>query len=174
MIFHFSIAAHRPRHVAQVLAEVWGGEALFFPPVSDDAWIVLAGDDRRSAVEVYPIDTVLREAEGDADARGESTGHIGFTAGHAAIATSLSQEEVMAIAAREGWPAKYRKRGNMFGVVELWIEGRQMMELLTPAMQSEYFETMTTSNWRAMLESFGLHHGVGAKASLDNLQQNAH
>ena len=154
MIFHFSIAAHQPRLVATVLAELWGGDALFFPPVSDNGWIVIAGDDRRSAVEVYPIDTVLREAEGDADALGEATGQIGYTATHAAIATSLSQEQVLAIAAREGWPAKYRKRGGMFGVVELWIEGRQMMEILTPEMQKEYRATMSATNWRAMLESF--------------------
>lgn len=154
MIYHFSIAAHRPRHVAGVIAELWGGDALLFPPVSDDGWIVLAGDDRRSAIEVYPIDTVLREAEGDADAYGESTGHVGYTASHAAIATSLTQDAVMAIAAREGWPAKYRMRGGMFGVVELWIEGRQMMELMTPEMQAEYRASMSTANWRAMLDAF--------------------
>lgn len=154
MIFHFSIAAHCPRHVAGVLAELWGGDALLFPPVSDDGWIVLAGDERRSAIEVYPIDVVLRERQGDADAYGESTGQIGFTASHAAIATALSQEQVMAIAAREGWPAKYRKRGGMFGVVEVWIESRQMMEFLTPVMQDEYLASMSTANWRAMLDSF--------------------
>lgn len=154
MIFHFSIAAHQPQRVASVLAELWDGDALFFPPVSDNGWIVIAGDDRRSAVEVYPIDTVLREADGDADALGEASGQIGYTATHGAIATSLSQEQVMAIAAREGWPAKYRKRGGMFGVVELWIEGRQMMEILTPEMQAEYRATMSAGNWRAMLESF--------------------
>jgi hypothetical protein len=154
VIFHFSIAAHRPRHVAGVLAELWGGDALLFPPVSDDGWIVLAGDERRSAIEVYPIDVVLREREGDADAYGESTGQIGFTASHAAVATALSQEQVMAIAEREGWPAKYRKRGGMFGVVEVWIEGRQMMEYLTPVMQDEYLASMSTANWQAMLDSF--------------------
>lgn len=154
MIYHFSIAAHRPRQVAAVLAELWGGDALFFPPVSDDGWIVIADDDRRSAVEVYPIGTVLREAEGDADARAEATGQIGYTATHGAIATGLSQEQVLAIAAREGWPAKYRKRGGMFGVVELWIEGRQMMEILTPEMQDEYRATMSAANWRGMLDAF--------------------
>ena len=154
MIFHFSIAAHAPSQVAAVIAELWAGEALAFPPVSDDGWIVLADDAQRSALEVYPIDTVLREADGDADAIGESTGHVGYTASHAAIATALSQEEVLAIAAREGWPAKYRKRGGMFGVVELWIEGRQMVEILTPEMQVEYRETMSAANWRAALANF--------------------
>ena len=61
---------------------------------------------------------------------------------HFAMATPLTQEQVLAIAAREGWPAKYRKRGGMFGVVEMWIEGRQMMEVLSPQMQAEYLAAM--------------------------------
>jgi hypothetical protein len=153
MLFHVSIAAHAPRHVAEVIAELWGGSAHAFPPVSDDGWIVLAGDARRTAMEVYPIDTVLRQAEGDADAYGERTGQTCFTATHAAIATPLSQAEVMAIAERENWPAKYRFRGGMFGVIEMWIEGRQMMEVLTPEMQAEYLETMSAENWRRVLET---------------------
>jgi hypothetical protein len=153
MLFHMSIAAHDPQHVAGVIAELWGGTALAFPPVSDNGWIVLADDDRRTGMEVYPIGTVLREAEGDADAYGELTEDRGYTATHAAIGTALSREDVMAIAEREGWPAKYRLRGGMFGVVELWIEGRQMIEVLTPEMQTEYQASMSTANWRAMLNS---------------------
>lgn len=148
MLFHVSIAAHQPRKVAEVIAELWGGSAHRFPPVSDDGWIVLAGDERRTAMEIYPVDVVLREAEGDADAYGEATGTVGFTATHAAIATALDQAQVMAIAEREGWPAKYRCRGGMFGVIELWIEGRQMMEVLTPEMQAEYRESMTAEAFR--------------------------
>lgn len=150
MLFHLSIAAHDPRHVAEVIAEIWRGEAYHFPPVTPGSWIAMAGDDRGTAVEVYPIDTVLREEEGDADSFGERTGEARFTATHAALATPLTQDEVMAIAAREGWPAKYRKRGGAFGVIELWIEGRQMMELLTAEMQAEYLAAMAPERYRAM------------------------
>lgn len=150
MLFHLSIAAHDPRHVAEVIAEFWRGEAFPFPSVTPGGWIALAGDDRGTAIEIYPIDTVLREAEGDADSCGERTGQTRFTATHAAIATPLSEAEVMVIAAREGWPAKYRKRGGAFGVIELWIEGRQMVELLTQEMQAEYLATMKADNYRAM------------------------
>ena len=73
-----------------------------------------------------------------------------YSAFHLAVATKLSAEDVIAIAAREGWPAKYRKRGNVFGVIELWIEGRQMMELLTPEMQAEYLAFATPENFRAI------------------------
>jgi hypothetical protein len=85
---------------------------------------------------------VLRESDGDADAWGDLSGSDRFTATHGAIATELDQDRVLAIARREGWPAKYRKRGGLFGVIELWIEGRQMMEVLTPGMQSEYLSAM--------------------------------
>ncbi len=151
MLFHLSIAARDPRRVAGVIAEIWGGAAEPFPPVSDDAWIAIAGDERGTAMEVYPLGTLLREAEGDADATGEASGTDGFTATHAAIATPLAEDAVMAIAKREGWPAKYRKRGGVFGVIELWIEGRQMMEILTPEMQEEYLSAMSIANWRQML-----------------------
>jgi hypothetical protein len=143
MLFHMSIAADDPRHVASVLAELWGGRAVPFPPVSDNGWIALSGDERGTALEVYPQGTVLRESEGDVDAHGEASGTDRFTATHGAIATHLGQDAVLAIAEREGWPAKYRKRGGLFGVVELWIEGRQMIVVLTADMQSEYLAAMT-------------------------------
>ncbi|HEX4023461.1 MAG TPA: hypothetical protein VHX52_01965 [Steroidobacteraceae bacterium] len=146
MLFHLSIAAEDPRHVASVIAELWGGEVAPFPPVSDNGWMALSGDARGTAMEVYPLHTVLRETAGDADAHGEASGSDRFTATHAAIATKLDQDAVLAIARREQWPAKYRKRGGMFGVIELWVEGRQMMEVLTPEMQAEYLSTMSPAN----------------------------
>jgi hypothetical protein len=142
MLFHMSIAADDPKHVAEVIAEFWKGEARPFPPVSDNGWIALARDERGTAIEVYPQGTVLRESDGDVDAHGEASGSDLFTPTHGAIATELDRDRVLAIAAREGWPAKYRKRGGMFGVIELWIEGRQMMEILTPEMQTEYLSAM--------------------------------
>jgi hypothetical protein len=151
MLFHVSIAADEPRRVASVLAEIMGGEALPFPPVSKDGWIVLTDDPFRSGMEVYPLGTLLRESEGDADAYGDPGGVERFTATHAAIGTELGLEDVLTIARREGWPAKYRKRGGIFGVVELWIEGRQMLEILTPDMQEEYRSRVTIEGWKAAL-----------------------
>lgn len=145
MLFHMSIAAEDPQHVASVIAELWRGQARRFPPIVDNSWMALAGDDRGTLVEVYPLGTVLRETDGDADAHGEPSDKGRFSATHGAIATPLDREAVLAIASREGWPAKYRKRGGMFGVIELWIEGHQMMEVLTPEMQAEYLATI---GWR--------------------------
>ena len=138
MIFHLSIDADDPRHVATVLAELFGGEALPFPPVAEGSWLAMAGDERGSGVEVYPRGTGLMIADGDADAYGVPGGSSVHSATHFAMATNLSPAEVIAIAEREGWPAKYRKRGGVFGVIELWVEGWRMVEVLTPEMQQEY------------------------------------
>lgn len=151
MIFHLSIDADDPRHVAGVLAELMGGEAMPFPPVSIGSWMALAGDDRGSSVEVYPRGTQLMIADGDADAVGLPGGMATHSSTHFAMATNLSPEQVYAIAERESWPAKYRKRGGAFGVIEFWIEGRLMVEILTAEMQREYLATATIGNWKAML-----------------------
>lgn len=151
MLFHMSIAASDPKHVAAVIAELWGGEALPFPPISTDGWIALAGDDRGTGLEVYPADIVLAETPGDADAQGVKAASPGLSPTHAAIATAMDREQVLALAKREGWPAKYRMRGEMFGVIEMWIEGRQMLEVLTPEMQAQYVSSMSISNWKRML-----------------------
>ena len=72
-----------------------------------------------------------------------------FNATHYAMATKLGQDEVLAIAAREGWPAKYRKRGDAFGVIEILVEGCQMIEVLTDEMQREYVAASpSTIGWR--------------------------
>ncbi|KHK91862.1 hypothetical protein [Novosphingobium malaysiense] len=150
MLFHVSIDARDPQHVAMVLAELFGGRATPFPPVAEGSWLAHAGDDRNTLVEVYPRGTELVEAPGDADAVG-LPGDAGLSATHFAMATPLDCAAVFAIAAREGWPAKYRKRGGVFGVIEVWIEGERMVEVLTADMQAEYLAAMRLEAWEAML-----------------------
>jgi hypothetical protein len=152
MLFHVSIDAGNPQHVASVIAELWGGEALPFPPVYPGSWAAFAGDDRGTMIEVYPAGVELSPGTGDADAFGAlNPGAPRRTATHVAVATPLSVDAVMAIAAREGWTAKYRKRGDVFGVIEFWIENAMMIEVLTPDMQAEYLGAITIENWRSML-----------------------
>lgn len=154
MIYHLSIAADEPARVARVIAELWRGEVFPFPPIAEGSLCVLAGDARNSMIEIYPRGTELVPAEGDADAVGaHNPASSRRTATHAAIATPLDVDEVLAIGAREGWTAKYRKRGGAFGVVEFWLEDATMLELLTADMQAEYLATMTPEGWRAMLAS---------------------
>ena len=146
------ISARDPQRVAAGLAELWKGVVLPFPPIALGSLIVMAGDDRNSAVEVYPAGTRLHPVDGDADAEGRAGAVEDTTsATHLALASPLSRDEVMALAKREGWLAKYRKRGDMFGVIELWLENTLMVEILTPEMQAEYLQTMTIEGWKQAL-----------------------
>lgn len=152
MIFHLSFAARDPQRAAQVVAELWGGEAFPFPPVARGSWVAISGDERGSTMEVYPFGAELHPVEGDADAVArmvpDAPSHV---ATHAAIATHLSVAEVEALAARHGWQTKYRKRGGVFGVIEFWVENSFLLEVLTPEMQAEYVGFMSPDAWRAML-----------------------
>lgn len=155
MIFHVSIDADNPQHVAEVLAELWGGQATPFPPVIAGSWVAMAGDERNTTIEVYPRGTELVPSEGDADSYGIIGATNRLSATHIAIATRLDMDAVYAIAQREGWPVKYRKRGGVFGVIEFWLEGSRLIEVLTPAMQGEYLGAMTVENWNSLLTAMG-------------------
>jgi hypothetical protein len=162
MLFHVSIEADDPRRVATVLAEIFGGAAAPFPPVAEGSWVALAGDARGTMIEVYPRGTELHIGEGEADAFGIQ-GPRRLNGGvHVAMATELDIEQVFAIAGREHWPVKYCKRGGKFGVIELWVEGCQMVEVLTPEMQREYLASITIENWNRMLAA-----GPGAAVLAD-------
>lgn len=64
MIFHVSIPADNPQRVAEVIAEIWGGEAFRFPPWPG-AYVAIAGDDRGTTCEVYPRGQTMAMGEGD-------------------------------------------------------------------------------------------------------------
>lgn len=152
MIHHLSFAAREPQRVAEAIAALWGGEAFPFPPVAQGSWVAIAGDDRGTTIEVYPAGAELHPAEGDADSFAvmspEPARHV---ATHAAIASPLAAEQIFALAEREGWLAKYRKRGGIFGVIEFWVENLFLLEVLTPEMQAEYTGFMSPDAWRALL-----------------------
>lgn len=149
MIFHLSIEADNAKRTAEVLAELWGGTALPFPPVGVGSWMAVHGDDNGTMVEVYPRGTMMQPTDDHAvgvllQPRRESATHF-------AMSTDLGIEAVYAIAEREGWPAKYCRRAGKFGVIEVWIDGCNLIEVLTPEMQREYLDFVTVANWTAML-----------------------
>jgi hypothetical protein len=73
-----------------------------------------------------------------------------YSAFHIAVASRLTPDEVYAIGEREGWRAVRCTRGqNFFDVMELWIEGTTMIEVLTDEMQKQYLAFATPANFRA-------------------------
>lgn len=154
MLFHISAAAGRPKQAARLIAEIWGGRAYPFPPVAEGSWIAMAGDDRGSAIEIYPLGTELHEGPGESAVR-PLTGQVARNGPfHVAIATQLEVEEVKAIAKRFGAPAKVCDRGP-FHVIELWVEGHFMIEVLTPRMQAEYLASFQFAGYERFLADTG-------------------
>ncbi len=151
MLFHASIPAGDPEKVAAVLAEIWQGEAMPFPPVPG-AHVVFAGDDKATTLEIYPSNRTLVPSESGV-AIGGGPAASGPVGDHVAIASPLSGAEIAAIAARAGWRVQVASRGGIFDVVEVWLEDRYLVEVLTPDMQADYIGRVTPANWRAMLSA---------------------
>lgn len=155
MILHASICAHDPLKVATVLAELWTGEALPFAPVPG-AWIAMAGDDRGSGIEVYPAGRALKPGSGEDMFETVDLPQIpAYGSTHLAIQSPLSLDEIKAMAAREGWRAVQCSRGGMFDVIEFWLEGRTMIEVLTTDMQADYTATSSIEAWREAIGHMG-------------------
>lgn len=149
MLFHLSIDAENPRLVAQVLARLMGGKSTPFPAVTDGSWVAHGADDRNTLIEVYPRGTLL--VEGPGGAVGLPGPSMRRSATHFALATPLTEDEVHAIARWEEWPVETCSRGGAFRVIEVWLEGTRLVEILTPHMQQEYLENVRLDRWEAML-----------------------
>ena len=150
MLFHMSMAAERPEQAARLIAELWAGRAYPFPPVGQGSWIAMAGDDRGSAIEFLPLGTEFHEGGGDAPVREVAGAPVRHGPVHVAIATHLSIEAVKALGARYDAPTKVCSRGP-FRVIELWLEGNVMIEVLTEEMQAEYLASFTYEGYEAFL-----------------------
>lgn len=151
MIHHISIAAKDPRHVAEVLAELWQTRALPFPPVPG-SYIIIADDGRGTAIEVSPLGTELLPGDGDEQAQSRLNAKASpYTATHAALSVPVGRERIRQIAEREGWRTGAFVRGGVFEVIEFWVEGRLILELLSPDMAQRYLDFMTTDCYEELL-----------------------
>jgi hypothetical protein len=69
---------------------------------------------------------------------------------HAAIASPLGTADVLALASDAGYPARVCDRGP-FHVIEVWVDGCFMFEVLPPDMQAQYLGAMTIAGWEGYL-----------------------
>ena len=151
MLFHASIPADEPERVARVVAELWQGRAMPFPP-HPGAFIAWSGDERGTVLDVFPRGREHAPAPGEYTLRTNETPSA-YSEVHLAIGTALPAEEVFAIAAREGWLAQHSDRAGLFKVIEFWIENKFLLELLTTAEQKRYAANVTPQRFR---ELFGV------------------
>jgi hypothetical protein len=150
MIFHAALPSDHPELAARTLARMLGGEAMPFPP-GPGSWMAWSADGR-TELELMPrgLHFVHGEKEVDLLPARQPDRHSDW---HVAIGTSIGRDEILGLAAEAGWPARICHRGDFFRVVEVWIDGVTMLEVLDPAMQAEYQCSMTPANWK---RAFGL------------------
>jgi hypothetical protein len=147
MIHHLSIAARNPEQAARVLAEIWQGKSYPFPP-HPGSYMVFPGDEYGSLIEIYPLGTELSPFDGDEPNFEHNPNPSELTATHAAVSVPTDRETIAKLGDREGWRVQVCDRGP-FHVVELWVENRQLLELLPPEMASEYLEFVKPENIEA-------------------------
>jgi hypothetical protein len=149
MILHASITADVPAKTAALLARLLAGEAFAFPQLAEGAWLAVAGDGRARAIEVLPRGAEFRPvAEGPGVvSSGAQARYSGF---HLLIETALSEAEVRLLAGESGLPIRRCARGP-FEVLELWIDGCTMLEVIGPELSEAYSAVASLSVARAML-----------------------
>ena len=151
MIFHASIPADHPEHVAQVIAELWRSE--YFPFVYPGSFVLIPGDEVGTILEIVPRGSEQVPAPTDVGlCRNESPSR--YSEVHLNLATHLSTDEIIAIGRREGWVARECDR-VFFKLVELWIENSFLIELMTTGEAARYAEFYRTpENFREALKHF--------------------
>ena len=151
-IAHASIPADDPKRVAEVLAEIFQGESMPFPPGGKDAWMAWSGD---GAIEIEIARRGLVMTYGPEEAEWKPDGVTRrLSETHLAICVERPASEVIAIATKAGWPARHCDRGDgVFQLTEVWIEGAFMIEVLDPAQAAHYRKVFTADNVKAYLST---------------------
>lgn len=73
-----------------------------------------------------------------------------FACVHAALSVPASRETIEAIGLREGWLVRYCDRGP-FQLMELWVENKLMVELVTQEMTANYLSFMQPAAYATFL-----------------------
>ena len=152
MINHISIGVHNPEKVANILAELWNGIVIPFPPCPN-SFMVFANDGKgsgsRDHADRYGFGAGRGlppegDTSGDRRIRSEirSERFCAAVCRHAFEHQHASGiEEIMEIGKRESWRTLVCNRGEgLFQLVEMWVEDRFMLEVMTPEQTERYIE----------------------------------
>lgn len=151
-IAHASIPADDPKRAAEVLAEIMSGEALPFPPGGANSWMAWSGD---GAVEIEVTRRGLAMTYGEQEAEWRPDGvSRRLSEVHMALCVERSAAQVLDVAKKAGWPARTCDRGEgLFELVEVWVEGVFMIEVMDPGQAARYRSVVTPQNWKQYLKT---------------------
>lgn len=149
MIAHVSLPADDTAKVARVLAEMMEGTAVPFPPGGPGAWMAWS-EDEIVEIEVIPRGACMQPAKGGGNWRAPDDGSrpSRLSESHLALCVDRPAADIVRLAEAAGWPASICDRGGFFHVVEVWIEGAYLVEVLDPDFTAAYKASMSVANWR--------------------------
>ena len=122
-----------------------------FPPGGEDSWIAWSHDGsvefevvrRGSLIHHDAKEAVWRFTKRPDDPRSEV---------HVALCVDRPVAEVLDIAAKAGWPSRLCDRGDgLFSLIEVWVEGVFMIEVMDPQQTRQYQEAFTPAALEAFL-----------------------
>ncbi len=143
MIHHVSIEADDPMKVATVIAKLMGGKAREGFPFKHSC-AAFSGDEYGTMIEVWQRGQVVaipKSGPGKFEIS-HSDSLQEYQAFHTALSVQLEDDEIMAIAKKAGWETAVRGNGA-FSVVEVWLENRLLLEVLSPTQAKNYLRVMT-------------------------------
>lgn len=142
MLFHISFCARNPPRVAGALAKLLGATVVRAPspPFNEGALFVCCGDDRGTMISLEPWGVAYEPGPNHMTGMPHGQPTPEHNAFHALFMAAVSKERVLEIAAEEGWPAAQVPNGP-FDVINVWIEGTQLVEFTTPELYPAYKAT---------------------------------
>jgi hypothetical protein len=149
MIHHMSFGVRDTHRVAQVLAELLGGAAFRAPtpPFPYGAWLVVAGDDHGTFLEIVPATTVFDPKAPLGVRQLEETHRV--NSAHVLVGSPLSSDAIQHLAEREGWIAQEIETG-LFKVVKVWVEEVLLIEFLAKGEVQRYAEAFGAKGMPAL------------------------
>ena len=149
-IHHFTVPAHDPKRVANLLAELLGARVVPMPH-PHGSLLVYAGDSDGSAIEVWPAAT--RSSAGSQELELSNLPLPEAWPHHAYVTTDACDADgILAAFAREGWMAERVYNGPPhagFGLVRCWIENHTPIEIGGREMREQYERFLRTATARA-------------------------
>jgi hypothetical protein len=142
VLYHLSFNVRDPERVAGVLAEILGATVVAAPspPFNQDALFVCCGDDRGTMISLEPWGVTYAPGPGARTDMPRQTESPAFNAFHGLFEARIDQDQITKIADREGWPSGLANNGP-FEVINVWIEGTQLIEFTTPELLPAYLAT---------------------------------
>jgi hypothetical protein len=151
VLFHLSFNAHDPHRTADALARILDATVLDAPspPFNKGALFICCGDDRGTMISLEPWGVVYEPGPNQMTMMPDAGEAPSRNAFHGLFMAAVPEERILEVAAEQGWPAGRVNQGP-FEVINVWVEGHQLLEFTTPELYPAYQATFDAAGVAAL------------------------